>query len=142
MCTIIPASIEKYYQHKNNTTDTLPNFKEEQDLLVDDISSINDHLKQAELAIDIARRFIKSSLKRKRSGDRSRMKRKFKFEDNELVDGVHLSKVAEDQCFDIVLKAVANRVRNEEEEGNAISAGELDTSQESTEEWNDFKRRK
>ena len=119
ICTIIPASLSKYYKTRNkvraNDTNKIPDFNEEQQALIEDIDEINNHIKSLNIStntpnIDFARRLYKSSLKCKRTGDKGRRKRVSEFCDTKLYDGVHLDEENKTKFFEIVLNTITRQI--------------------------------
>ena len=145
ICTIIPASLSKFYEKKKRTAGEEPDFQEEQEALGEDLATINDHIKQLNIdsntgTIDLARRFYKSSLKRRRTGAKDIRKRTAKLIDTHLSDGIHLDKETEDECYQLILRNIKQHIQRKQDEEQERES-EQNTSQESI-EWDDFKRRK
>ena len=133
ICHIVPACLRKYIEKHNpriNKSDLLfPNtIEEEQAALIADIKSINELIqaRNAEVGntnINLFNRFTANTLRRYRSGDRSRKRKSSKLVSTKLADGLHFDKEAKFECFSLILKTI---IRDTEERSVQDSQSEED----------------
>ena len=138
ICTITPASLAKYLNHRNGD----PKINEEQTNLLHDIEIINNYIKEYNISkdrptIDVAKQSYSLSLKKQ--GKKN--KRNTKFQDKDLPDGVHPSITLEQKRAKYMANMACKIIKKE----HTI---EMDTNPSSSDETEDegehcyFKRQK
>ena len=144
--TIIPASLEKFFAFSNPDR-LVPNvLKEEQFLLLDDIKSINEGIKETNArssitsTINLAGRFYSHSIKKNRKTKSGAKRRVEKFCDNQLYDGLHLASDIKSTCFSLIFEGAKrdlDRLKSSLKQSPSRTSSE-DSGSES--DW-DFKRK-
>ena len=114
-CTIIPASLSKFFQH-HNPGDPLPDYiKSEQEALEQDITTINEVIIRLN-ADDIAnirldkRVQVRSKKRRQRSGSKIVYRRTTKFNYDNLPDGVHFNNTLKTICFTLIVNTAIYQI--------------------------------
>ena len=146
VCTIIPASLHKYFERHNHNQSLPTELEAEQNALLEDIETINAYITQfndtPNININLAKRFQRQIKKKRQRTSSLSYRRISRFCDKDLPDGVHLSDNAKSTCFSLIYNSA---IRNLKLQLTTTSASE-ETSQTSSQEdsdtdW-DFKRKR
>jgi hypothetical protein len=149
ICTFVPACLIKYFNIKNPDHPEVPGYLiPEQEALLEDITQINDEIKQFNLNyrntnINLCGRFVTHSKKKHQRSNSGARRRVTKFKDTELTDGVHFSDSIKRVCCDLIRSAAVRdleqlKTSTDKEESLTSSQESLFTL--SDQEW-DFKRK-
>ena len=106
ICTILPASLVKYFQVHNPNKDLPVGLEEEQDQLIKDVERVNNirrdyNRENNQVTINTTSRVYKNSLKRYRSKGKKR--RVSRFTDKDLPNGVHCTQELKSEIQGIIL---------------------------------------
>ena len=144
--TIIPASLEKFFTYSNPDRPVPKDLQEEQFLLLDDIKTINQGIKETNAkssttsTINLAGRFYSHSIKKNRKTKSGAKRRVEKFCDTQLFDGLHLTDHIKSTCFALIFESAKRdlgRLKSTLKQSPSRTSSE-DSGSES--EW-DFKRK-
>jgi hypothetical protein len=111
-CTVVPASLHKYFYTKNpDQQDAPPSLNKEQEALLEDIVLINETIKQLNINyhntnINLCARFVTHSKKKHQRSNTGNPRRVTKFKDTELIDGVHFSEELRQTSFHLIKSAI------------------------------------
>ena len=138
ICTITPASIQKYADHYNTRLNDT-NIEIEQQNLLEDIEELNEYIKSRNIhrdfpTINLAIKSFSSKLKKQGN----KKKRITKFNDKELKDGVHPSEHLKTIWAKYIVQMatkIANNIHNRPPHSDSSS------EESENESWN-FKRNK
>ena len=150
ICTIVPASLNKYFQHHNPQVPAPEGLDAEQNALLEDIEEINQEIVNINAGaitnINLSKRFFKQA-KRKRQKIASTIYRRrvLRFTDCDLPDGVHLSEDSKLTCFSLIYESAIRDLSHRplpspEEEIILDLNSSQDSSDSEQKEW-DFKRK-
>ena len=106
ICTIIPASLVKYFNHHNQNKSLPPGLEDEQAALLEDINSINTVICQVNSPettnINLSRRVLIQSKKKRQRIATEIYRRSLRFSDDQLPDGLHFSDTLKTTCFSLI----------------------------------------
>ena len=146
-CTIIPASLQKYFVHHNPDKPIPQGLDDEQTALLEDTERINNHIIERSSSqnsnINLSKRFHRKSKKKRQKTATLAYRRVLKFSDKELPDGVHLSEEAKLMCFTFIYNSAIRDLQLQLQPPTSADETSKDTSQDDTDtdtDW-DFKRR-
>lgn len=117
ICTIIPASLTKYFNHYNPGKPLPEGLEQEQSALIDDINTINTEIinanSQTVTNINLSKRVLIQSKKKKQRRTTESYRRIFRFSDTELPDGVHFSDSLKSICFSLIYETAIRDLQHQ-----------------------------
>ena len=144
ICTIIPASLQKYFNYHNPNKDLPQGLEVEQAALLEDIEHINSNITQVNAGsittINLAKRFQRYAKKKRQKVSALSYRRVSRFVDRDLPDGVHLSEEAKLTCFNLIYNSAIRDLNLQNNHTSSTEEIELSSQEDSDTDW-DFKRK-
>ena len=147
ICTIIPASLVKYFRYHNQNRPLPPGLEDEQAAHLEDINSINTVICQVNSPettnINLSRRVLIQSKKKRQRIATEIYRRSLRFSDDQLPDGLHFSDTLKTTCFSLIYTTAIRDLQRRAPSPDPAPIEDPDSSQDSSQsdsEW-DFKRK-